>query len=86
MKQVEAIQNFEHGSRRRRGEQFGVTEQHAEQLERAGLVRIVGAAPADPSEAAGAKPSASPAAPASPEQTVKPRGRGAKQAQGAASS
>lgn len=88
MKQVEAIQNFEHGSRRRRGEQFGVSEQHAEQLQRAGLVRVVGEAPdsGDPPEAAGAKSSASPAAPASTEQTATPRARGAKRGQAAQSS
>lgn len=88
MKQVEAIQNFEHGTRRKRGEQFGVSEQHAEALARAGLVTIVGdqATDANPSEAAGAKSSASPAAPASPEQTAKPRARGGKQGQAAQSS
>lgn len=77
MPTVIALQSFDHNGRRRRGEQFTVSDGHAAALERAGLVSISG--PDDPGQAAGGKPSASPAAPASPEQTSKPSGRGGRQ-------
>ncbi|MNY56355.1 hypothetical protein D3C86_1924260 [compost metagenome] len=76
MPEVTALQSFDHNGRRRRGERFPVSDGHAAALVRAGLVSM--AAPDDPGQAAGGKPSASPAAPASPEQTSKPSARGAK--------
>lgn len=83
MKQVEAKSGFDHGGMRRRGDRFQVSDKHAEQLEAAGLVRVLddGPTPAHPSTAAGEKSSASRAAPASPKKTAKPSGRGAKKAQ-----
>lgn len=74
---VEALGNFEHGTTRRRGDRFAVSEAHAKALHRAGLVRILsGGTAADPTGAAGEKLSAPPAAPASPQKTVPPRKRG----------
>lgn len=88
MKQVKALSGFEHGSRRSVGDTFAVSEQHAQALARAGLVKIVGEAPdaANPSGAAGGKSSASPAAQALTGATVKKPGRGGKPKPGAPSS
>jgi len=85
--EVEAIFSFEHGGARKRGDRFEVSDQHAEALRKARLVRFVAQGPtaANPSTAAGAKSSASPAAPASPRTTAKPRARGAPKLRGAAS-
>ena len=74
MPEVIALSSFEHGSSRRRGEIFDVSDNHAAALVRAGLVEVVG--DHRPDKAAGGKSSASPAAQASPEQTSKPSARG----------
>ena len=73
MKTVIAIQSFDHGGVRRRGDVFEVSPQVAEQLRRNGLVRIHGESKSsvDPSPAAGGNSSASPAAPASRKRTAK---------------
>lgn len=63
MKRVIALQSFDHGGMRRRGDAFEVSPQVAEGLVRAGIVRLHDKA--DPSKAAGGKSPASPAAPAS---------------------
>ena len=88
MKQVEAISGFEHGKRRFRGDRFSVSEQHAEQMVRAGLVKVLGDGPTteNPSTAGGEKSSASPAAPASPQTIATPSKRGGRKARGEASS
>lgn len=73
MKRVIALQSFDHGGMRRRGDVFVVSPQVAEQMHRNGLVRIhsESKSPADPSQAAGAKSSASPAAPVSRKRTAR---------------
>lgn len=76
MPEVIALCSFEHGSSRRRGERFDVSDNHAAALLRAGLVEVVGDHP--PAKAAGGKSSASQAAQASPEQTLSRSARGAK--------
>ena len=75
MKRVIALQSFDHGGMRRRGDVFEVSPQTAEGLVRAGIVRLHDKA--DPSKAAGAKSSASPAAQASPRKTAKKSAAGA---------
>lgn len=88
MKEVEALSGFEHGKRRIRGERFPVSDQHAEHLERAGLVKVLGDGPTpeNPSTAGGETSSASPADPASPQTIATPSKRGGKRAKGGASS
>lgn len=78
MKEVHALQSFDHDGPRKRGDRFAVSAKHAEQLERAGLVRLLddGPTPKNPSTADGAKSSASPAAQASRQATAKPSKRG----------
>lgn len=73
MKRVIALQSFDHGGARRRGDVFEVSPQAAEQLRRNGLVRIHGESKssADPSPAAGGNSSASPAAPVSRKRTAR---------------
>ena len=78
MPEVTALQSFDHTGRRRRGERFTVSDGHAAALVRAGLVSM--AAPDDPGQAAGGKPSASPAAPASPLTTASVSASGGKKA------
>jgi len=87
-KEVEALSGFEHGARRIRGERFSVSAQHAADLERAGLVRVLGDGPTaeNPSTADGATSSASPADQASPQTIATPSKRGGKKAKAAASS
>ena len=75
MPEVRALSAFEHNGSRRRNESFEVSDTHAKQLEKAGLVEIIGAAD-DPGKAAGAKSSASPAAPVSAQTTAKKSGGG----------
>lgn len=76
---VEALAGFVHGEARRRGDRFSVSQPLAEAMARKGLVRVIeaGQAGADPSSAAGGKPSASPAARASRRQTAKQPAAGA---------
>ncbi len=72
MKTVIATQSFDHGGMRRRGDVLEVSPQVADQLRRAGLVRInERASGTDPSKAAGGSSPASPAAPASRKRTAK---------------
>lgn len=73
---VTATTGFDHGGRRRRGDEFEVSPQQAEALKRNGLVTY-DEAPVDPGSAAGETSSASQAAPASPQTTAKPSRRGA---------
>lgn len=80
MPEVIALQSFEHGGTRRRGDRFEVSDAHAAGLLRARLVQL--ATPADPSPAAGEKSSASQAAQASAEQTSKPSARGGRKKKG----
>ncbi|WP_399696595.1 hypothetical protein [Xenophilus sp.] len=85
--QVEAIKSFDHGGKRKRGDRFEASTQHAEALRKRGLVVLLGEPSADnPSTAAGEKSSALPAAPASPKTTAKPSGRGGRRRKDAASS
>lgn len=70
MPEVIALQSFEHGGTRRRGDRFEVSDAHAAGLIRNGLVKLAEAV--DPSQAAGEKSSASQAAQASAQQTSKP--------------
>lgn len=74
MPEVIALCSFEHGSSRRRGERFDVSDNHAAALLRAGLVEVVGDHP--PAKAAGEKSSASQAAQVLTPQTLKGSGRG----------
>lgn len=76
MTHVVATQSFEHGRSWSRGDVFEVSAQVAEQLRRAGLVRIEDPISANPFQAAGTSSSALPAAPVSPKQTAKPSGSG----------
>lgn len=73
---VTATAGFEHGGRRRRGDEFEVSLQQAKALKRNGLVTY-DEEQADPRSAAGETSSASPAVPASPQTTAKRSGRGA---------
>ena len=82
MPEVRALSAFEHNGSRRRNESFEVSDTHAKQLEKAGLVEIIGAAD-DPGKAAGAKSSASPAAQASPQTTASPSKHGGRRKQAA---
>lgn len=77
MVDVIALKSFQHNGPRRRGDEFPVSEQHAQDLARKGLVKIQGETE-DPSKAAGEKPSASPAARASRQKTAKPSAAGEK--------
>lgn len=72
MTQVRAKFGFDHDGPRRRGAIFPVSKQVAEEMERRGLVEIVGEGPTpeNPSTADGEPSSASPAAPVSPQATV----------------
>ena len=79
---VTAVTGFDHGGRRRRGDEFEVSLQHAKALKRNGLVTF-DEAQTDPMPAAGETSSASRAAPASPQATAKPSGRGAGKAKAA---
>lgn len=81
--QVVAIQNFEHDGKRNIGDAFEVSDRHAEQLKRAGLVSD-GVGRDDPTLAVGAKSSALPAAQASQQTTAKKSKRGVKPRAGAA--
>jgi hypothetical protein len=74
---VTALQGFDHGGKRRRGDEFELSLQQAQLLKRKGLVSYDEPA-ADPESAAGEKSSASPAAPASPQTTATKSKRGAK--------
>lgn len=76
MPEVIALSSFEHGSSRRRGEIFDVSDNHAAALVRAGLVEVVG--DHRPAQAAGGKSSASPAAQASRRGTASKPKNGAK--------
>lgn len=73
MKTVIAIQSFDHGGARRRGDVFEVSPQVAARLRRNGLVCIHGESKpsADPPQAAGGNSSASPAAPVSRRRTAR---------------
>lgn len=75
MQTVEALTGFDHGGKRGRGDRFQVSDNVAQQLARARLVRIV---EARPQKVAGAKSSASPAAQASTQTTAKKSKRGDK--------
>lgn len=78
MIEVEALQSFEHSGPKKRGQRFEVSESHAKGLERALLVKVLGAGSttANPSTAAGAKSSASPVVQASPQTTASPSDNG----------
>lgn len=77
MIEVIAITGFEHGGRRRRGEQFFVSEQVATRLKAKRLVAVVEDA-AHPMKPAGAPSSASQAGQASPQTTSPESESGAK--------
>lgn len=83
MQTVEALTGFDHGGKRCRGDQFKVSDNVAQQLSRARLVRVI---EARPQKVAGAKSSASPAAQASPQTTAKRSKRGGRKSQAAESS
>lgn len=83
MPEVRALTSFDHGGPRKRGATFPVSDHAAKELERAGLVEIIGAK-GDPSKAAGGKSSASPAAQASRRGTASKPKNGAKPKLGAA--
>jgi len=77
MKTVVAIQSFQHSGPRRRGDVFEVSDQTADKLTRAGLVRSYQkAAKNNPLMAVGEKPSASPAVRVSRRRTAKKSKRG----------
>lgn len=89
MTQVLAKANFDHDKPKRPGDLFEVSPQAAKQLERKGLVEIIGDGPAveNPTTSAGASSSASPADQASPEATAeKSKGGGRKKKADAQSS
>ncbi|MCY1280850.1 hypothetical protein D9M68_888020 [compost metagenome] len=79
---VTAITGFDHGGRRRRGDEFEVSLQQARALKRNGLVAYAEDR-ADPTSAAGETSSASRAAPVSLQTTAMPSGRGAGKAKAA---
>ncbi|EPO7918061.1 hypothetical protein ACQYZM_29520 [Pseudomonas aeruginosa] len=74
---VTATTGFDHGGRRKRGEEFDVSPQQALALKRNGLVTY-DENQSDPEPAAGEKSSASQVAPVSPQTTARQSGRGAK--------
>lgn len=76
MKTVVAIQSFQHSGPRTRGDVFEVSDQTADKLTRAGLVRSFQKAKNDPLMAVGEKPSASPAVRVSRRRTAKKSKRG----------
>lgn len=78
MIKVEALQSFEHSGARKPGDRFQVSDRHAADLSRRGMVRVLDGKLADPPPAGGEPSSASPAAPASPQTTAKPSGAGGK--------
>jgi hypothetical protein len=81
---VTAIQNFDHGDKKRRGDVFEVSDPTAQKLKARGLVVIDGEAhPLHPTEAAGVKLSALPAAQALPQTIAKKSGNGGKKKQDA---
>ncbi|HCF3422278.1 TPA: hypothetical protein ACJYA9_000802 [Pseudomonas aeruginosa] len=79
---VTATTGFDHGGRRKLGEEFDVSPQQAAALKRKGLVTY-DENQVDPDPAAGEKSSASQVAPVSPQTTAKQSGRGAKKKQAA---
>ena len=83
MPMVTALRGFEHSGRRSKGERFLVSEQHAKQLERNGLVEVDGKRP---KKAAGKKSSASQAVQVLQQATVKKSGRGGRKRKAEASS
>ncbi|MCP1646987.1 hypothetical protein [Pseudomonas nitroreducens] len=74
---VTATAGFDHDARRKLGEEFDVSRQHAEALKKKGLVTY-DENQSDPEPAAGEKSSASQVAPVSPQTTARQSGRGAK--------
>ena len=83
MPMVRALRGFEHSGRRARGAEFQVSDQHAKQLQRAGLVEVMGERP---KQAAGKKSSASRAAQASRQATAKKSASGGRKRKAAVSS
>lgn len=75
MIEVEALQAFEHGGARHRGDRFTASPKVAQALADKRLVRLVEDA-ARPRPAAGATSSASPAAPVSPQTIAQSSKRG----------
>lgn len=75
MVKVTARASFEHGGKRRPGDEFEVSEFQARELVRRGLVAMT-EGDRNPLPAAGEPSSASQAAQASPQTTAKPSGRG----------
>lgn len=75
---VTALQSFNHGSiRANRGDQIDILSTHAKALRDKGLVSFDGLPDDPPSQAGGAKLSASPAAPAAQQTTSTGSGAGA---------
>lgn len=66
MEEVIALQSFDHGGKRRKGDKFTCSASVAKELARRNLARVV---QSHVQQADGEKSSASPAAPASAEQT-----------------
>ncbi len=78
MASVMALQNFDHGDKKRRGDMFEVSDQIAQKLKARGLVSIEGEAhPSRPMIAAGVKPSVLPAGQVLPQAIAKKSGNGA---------
>jgi len=81
---VMAIQNFDHGTKKKRGDMFDVSDQVAQKLKARGLVSIHGEAlPSHPIQPVGGKLSALPAVEVLPQTIVKKSGNGGKRKQDA---
>lgn len=87
MTEVVAVSNFQHHGRKLAGDVFTVSPQVANELERIGLVQVLGDGPAaeNPTQTAGTKSSVLPADPVSPPPTAAPRKRGRPKKQAAGS-
>jgi len=76
---VMAIQNFDHGTKKKRGDMFDVSDQVAQKLKARGLVVVHGEAiTSHPIQPVGGKLSALPAVEVLPQTIVKKSGNGVK--------
>jgi len=76
---VMALQNFDHGDKKKRGDFFEVSDHVAKKLKARGLVVIDGEAhPLRPTKAAGSRSSVLPVAQVLPQTIAKKSGRGGK--------
>lgn len=82
---VVAVQNFDHGGNKKRGDVFEVSDIIANRLKSRGLVRFDVDPVSHPDQAVGTRQSALPAAEALPQTIAKKSGNGESKKKGAAS-